>query len=442
MAGPRDLERGHRQGADATGQSRTQGLRGGGGGTTLLPPLLLLAAAALPGSTLALPNGYGMSPGMGWEGDYGDPLAPGPGRGNASYIAAIASFMATAADFGPDGNETMHSLGYWYVNPSSSWDEYNRSASGQLVPNHLLYPDGIEPTVAHIHSLGLGYGTYGDWGSKDCDKRPGQAGHEKADAAYFASIGVDWLKTDSCYGVPGGSIAHYAAMRDALNATGRPVWLALCGWEPMYASAKGAGNELANSARIGPDTGGGWQAVLKNIDNAKGVGRFAGAHPEGGYWNDGSLQLSPGTGCPRKRSCQTAQQCGGGAQCVGGTCTGGHTAAATCMTRARHRTQFSAWALLGMNLVTTGNLPLIHERDPYVTQTWTNDEAIAVNRASARTSITAWSHADALLPVRRGRRRVDGCAAGQAARQRPATRSQVHGTPGRLRPRPRRGVRR
>ena len=138
--------------------------------------------------------------------------------------------------------------------------------------------------------------------------------------------------------MPGGSIAHYAAMRDALNATGRPVWLALCGWEPMYASAKGAGNELANSARIGPDTGGGWQAVLKNIDNTKDLGRFAGAHPEGGYWNDGSLQLSPGTGCPRKRSCQTAQQCGGGAQCVGGTCTGGHTAAATCMTHARHRT--------------------------------------------------------------------------------------------------------
>ena len=126
--------------------------------------------------------------------------------------------------------------------------------------------------------------------------------------------------------------------------------------------------------------------MLKNIDNTKSIGQFAGAHPEGGYWNDGSLQLSPGTGCPRKRSCQTAQQCGGGAQCVGGTCTGGHTAAATCMTHARHRTQFSAWALLGMNLVTTGNLPLIHERDPYVTQTWTNDEAIAVNRASARTS--------------------------------------------------------
>ena len=38
MAGPRDLERGRRQGADATGQSRPQGLRGGGGGPTLPLP--------------------------------------------------------------------------------------------------------------------------------------------------------------------------------------------------------------------------------------------------------------------------------------------------------------------------------------------------------------------------------------------------------------------
>ena len=155
----------------------------------------LAVVVALAGPAAALLNGYGTKPGMGWEGDYQDPRAEGPGRGNASYIAAIATFMATERTFGAGGNMTMNELGYWYVNPSSSWDEFNRSASGQLVPNHLFYPDGIEPTVAHIHSLGLGYGTYGDWGSKDCDKRPGQAGHEASDAAYFASIKVDWLKT-------------------------------------------------------------------------------------------------------------------------------------------------------------------------------------------------------------------------------------------------------
>ena len=54
------------------------------------------------------------------------------------------------------------------------------------------------------------------------------------DAAYFARIGVDWLKSDSCYdsGDQATAISHYARMRDALNATGRRIWFALCGWEP------------------------------------------------------------------------------------------------------------------------------------------------------------------------------------------------------------------
>ena len=84
-----------------------------------------------------MPNGYGRAPGMGWEGDYQatpraipahagifvgsfltervvqmqDPLAPGPGRGNSSYISAIATFVATERSFGPHGNLTMHDLG-------------------------------------------------------------------------------------------------------------------------------------------------------------------------------------------------------------------------------------------------------------------------------------------------------------------------------------------
>ena len=46
-----------------------------------------LATTSLSG-VCALPNGYGDRPGMGWEGDYGDPSAPGPGRGNAPYVHA------------------------------------------------------------------------------------------------------------------------------------------------------------------------------------------------------------------------------------------------------------------------------------------------------------------------------------------------------------------
>jgi hypothetical protein len=65
-------------------------------------------------------------------------------------------------------------------------------------------------------------------------------------------------KEDSCYAIGSDSdsaIAQYAKMRDALNATGRSIWFALCGWKPFYASDPKGGARLANSARIGPDTG-------------------------------------------------------------------------------------------------------------------------------------------------------------------------------------------
>ena len=43
----------------------------------------------------------------------------------------------------------------------------------------------------------------------------------------------------------------------------------------------------------------------------------------------------------------------------------------------RHRTQFSAWCLLAMNILTTGNLSAL---DPYVIETWTNSEMLDINQ--------------------------------------------------------------
>ena len=77
-------------------------------------------------------------------------------------------------------------------------------------------------------------------------------------------------------------------MRDGFNKSGYPIWWALCGWSPMYAgpnkySGHPVGNALANSARIGPDTGGGWTAVLSNLENALPVQQFTGPSGSGGF---------------------------------------------------------------------------------------------------------------------------------------------------------------
>ena len=57
------------------------------------------------------------------------------------------------------------------------------------------------------------------------------------DAAWMAAAGADFVKEDSCCGSQQHDVAlrEYAEMRDALNATGRPIFFSLCGWNSWYA---------------------------------------------------------------------------------------------------------------------------------------------------------------------------------------------------------------
>ena len=104
---------------------------------------------------------------------------------------------------------------------------------------------------------------------------------------------IDWYKSDSCYAAADQptAFAEYGKMRDALNATGRHIWFALCGWNTWYAPQ---GQTLGNSWRIGVDTGGGWQNVLENVEAILGLAQYAGPTSGGGGWNDMSLLLTPG----------------------------------------------------------------------------------------------------------------------------------------------------
>jgi hypothetical protein len=69
-----------------------------------------------------------------------------------------------------------------------------------------------------------------------CGNRAGSQGFEAIDAQQFADWGVDYVKEDSCYAPsdPQTAFAQYALMRDSLNATARPMFFALCGWESWY----------------------------------------------------------------------------------------------------------------------------------------------------------------------------------------------------------------
>jgi hypothetical protein len=103
-----------------------------------------------------------------------------------------------------------------------------RNASGFMVEDPKLFPNGMKAVVDYVHSKGLLFGIYTARGSLTCLGRPGSDGHEAQDAALWASWGVDYLKEDSCGGTTHGSMwEQYARMRDALNATGRPIYFSI-----------------------------------------------------------------------------------------------------------------------------------------------------------------------------------------------------------------------
>jgi alpha-galactosidase len=103
----------------------------------------------------------------------------------------------------------------------------------------------------------------------------------------WADIGIDLWKVDNCGVVPPGwekPERRYPPLRDALNATGRPILFSLCVWgvdQPWL-----WGPEVGNTWRIYEDSdmcdhtpgfdNGCWSHVMKIADAAVGLGRHAG----------------------------------------------------------------------------------------------------------------------------------------------------------------------
>lgn len=328
-------------------------------------PLPFLARAALAAGlasiAASIDNGLAQRPGLGWNSDYcincqaadGTPVASSSqlrGFENEAFFKHIADFLVSSG---------LAALGYTYVNSDSLWDLPTRDANGDLQPDPARWPSGITATSEYLHDRGLGFGVYGDRGNLDCNRMPGNLGHEVQDAALYARLGVDWYKSDSCYASPdpATAFAEYAVMRDALNATKRPIWFALCGWNTFYAW-QAPGRALGNSWRTGVDTGAGWAAVLSNVQGMLSGGpngTTLAPYGRPGGWNDMSLLLNPGMGSGENL-----------------------------MSKERHRAQFGFHCLFNANMLMTGNLSSL---DPYVLSTWGNPEAVAINQDTAHTFV-------------------------------------------------------
>jgi len=124
----------------------------------------------------------------------------------------------------------LDKLGYNYVNIDDCWMLVDRTDDGHMQPDPVTFPNGMKAVGDYIHSLGLKFGIYSSAGTLTCQGRAASLDHEFVDAQDFATWGVDYLKYDNCYNQGRDDKERYTAMRDALNATGRPIFYSICSW--------------------------------------------------------------------------------------------------------------------------------------------------------------------------------------------------------------------
>ena len=206
----------------------------------------ILATLLFFGCTLALDNGLGFKPAMGWN----------------SWNAFNCDITEAIVKSNADALVTLglSKVGYVYVNIDDCWQLVDRDADGHVQVDKAKFPSGMKALSDYIHQKGLKFGLYSSAGTNTCQGRAASLGHEVIDAKDYALWGVDYLKYDNCYNNRMPNYPRYIAMRDALNATGRPIYFSLCNWgeEDVWKW----GNTVGNSWRTTGD-------ILANWDSMK-----------------------------------------------------------------------------------------------------------------------------------------------------------------------------
>lgn len=262
----------------------------------------LLAAAVIGGASLTAVT---VSASAGTPEDAGDTRSQSDTGDAETPPMGFNNWNATQC--GDDFNEEMikgiadlivekglKDAGYEYINLDDCWAESERDENGKLVADSERFPSGIEALADYVHSKGLKFGVYTSAGDRTCSgDMPGSIGHEYSDAQQFADWGVDYLKYDNCGDHQGQSAQErYTTMGDALEATGRDIYYAICEWgdnEPWTGWATEAGGNQWRTTFDISDNYGSMLSIFK--DNVE-LAEYSG--PDKG-WNDPDM-LQVGNG--------------------------------------------------------------------------------------------------------------------------------------------------
>ncbi|KAJ8976538.1 hypothetical protein NQ317_017945 [Molorchus minor] len=237
-------------------------------------------------SVKALDNGLALTPPMGW-------LAWQRFRCLTDCITypdeCISEnlFKAMADRMSSDG---YLEAGYEYVIIDDCWASKERDNDSRLQPDPARFPGGIKNLSDYIHSKGLKFGIYADYGTHTCAGYPGSIDYLKIDAQTFAEWGVDYLKLDGCYADVETMPEGYGEMGQYLNETGRPIVYSCS--QPAYQEPKGINPnytklaETCNLWRNWDDIDDAWSNVTNILgwfsSNQDRIASFSGP----GHWND------------------------------------------------------------------------------------------------------------------------------------------------------------
>src|SRR4051812_13727326 len=249
--------------------------------------LLTFAVAISPSFLTAQPATLAATPPMGWNSwnKFGCNVSE-------DMIREMADAMVKSG---------MKDAGYQYIVIDDCW-QVSRDGNGNIVPDPKRFSSGIKALADYVHSKGLKFGIYSDAGTKTCAGRPGARGYEFQDARQYAAWGVDYLKFDWCSTTTQDGPSSYALMREALNASGRPIVFSICEWGTAkpWLWAKDIGNLWRTTGDIKdrwqglekwPDGGCCSYGMLDIVDMQDGLETYAGP----GHWNDPDM-LEVGNG--------------------------------------------------------------------------------------------------------------------------------------------------
>lgn len=192
-------------------------------------------------------------------------------------------------------SEGYAGVGYEYVIIDDCWLAQERDSQGRLQPDPKRFPNGIKALADYVHSLGLKFGIYEDFGNQTCAGYPGVVGHMEIDAQTFADWEVDYVKLDGCYSDPEDMDTGYPEFGRYLNQTGRPMVYS-CSW-PVYQEFAGikpdfeALKETCNLWRNYVDIDDSWEEVAIIMDYFAGKQDIIAEHAGPGHWNDPDMLI-------------------------------------------------------------------------------------------------------------------------------------------------------